>query len=44
MNKLAATAHPTPVVIRHAQCIDSSNIRVYTEDGRQFCLTVTEIE
>ena len=47
VNKLAAMGTPlvqTPFTISHAQCIDSDRIRIYTEDGRQFCLTVTEIE
>lgn len=47
VNKLAATGTSpleTEFTITHAQCIDSDHIRLYIEGGRQFCLTVTEIE
>lgn len=43
VNRIMGTGVSTPVEVRHAQCIDSSHIRIYTDDGRQFCLTITEI-
>ena len=44
VNRIMGGDAPTPVSIKHAQCIDDSHIRIYTEDGRQFRLALTEIE
>lgn len=35
---------PTPTTVTHAQCINSNgDVRLYTDDGKQFLVTVTEI-
>lgn len=46
VNRLTTQTLPytTPIVIQNAQCLDTDNILLFTEDGRQFRLTVTEIE
>lgn len=35
---------PTRVLVLHAQCINSNGeIRMYTDDGKQYLVTVTEM-
>lgn len=44
-NRLTAYSPcPTPVEVIHAQCINSNGeIRMYTNDGKQYLVTVTEM-
>ena len=36
---------PTPATVTHAQCINSNgDVRLYTDDGKQFLVTITEIK
>lgn len=36
---------PTPVVGTHAQCINrNGDVRLFTDDGKQFLVTITEIK
>lgn len=36
---------PTPCKVVHAQCINGNGeVRMYTDDGRQYLVTVTELK
>lgn len=36
---------PTPTTVTHAQCINGNgDVRLFTDDGKQFLVTITEIK
>ena len=47
-NRLTAfpgAPNPTPVVVTHAQCINNNgDVRLFTDDRKQFLVTITEIK